>query len=257
MAEHIESSSKWRIQSARLTTFFLAGETPDPSGFWSEVVGNDPSEEHKRAAAGQLQQIGEFDGLPLQLLVQPGRLDWTINLDPLLRGALEVSPVELGASFDSILASFNKLATKWLEVCPPTNRLAVGIVLTQVVADRRSGYVQLSEYLTSVKIDPDNSTDFNYQINRPRTSKVVPGLKINRLTKWGVIRSGRLMIAMTPGGTNVAQGGLEGEEFSMRLELDMSTAEDQKDELQKEDLPSIVSELIEVSTEIAVKGDVQ
>ena len=221
------------------------------------MVEKTPSEEHKLAAAGQLQQIGEFDGLPLQLLAQPGRLDWTINLEAALRGAPEVSPLESGGAFDSILPSLNKLTTKWLEVCPPTNRLAVGIVLIQVVADRRSGYVQLSEYLPSVKIDPDNSTDFHYQINRPRTSKVVPGLKINRLTKWGVRRSGMLMIAMTPGGTNVAQGGLENEQFSMRLELDMSTAEDQKDELQRDDLTSIANELIDFSAEIAVEGDVQ
>ena len=65
------------------------------------------------------------------------------------------------------------------------------------------------------------------------------------------------MIAMTPGGTNVAQSGLEDEQFSMRLELDMSTAEDQKDELQREDLTSIANELIEFSAEIAVEGDVQ
>ena len=221
------------------------------------MVEKTPSEEHKLAAAGQLQQIGEFDGLPLQLLVQPGRLDWTINLEAPLQGVPDVSPVESGAALDSILPSLNKLTTKWLEVCPPTNRLAVGIVLMQVVADRRSGYVQLSEYLPSVKIDPDNSTDFHYQINRPRSSKVVPGLKINRLTKWGVRRSGMLMIAMTPGGTNVAQGGLENEQFSMRLELDMSTAEDQKDELERKDLTSIANELIDFSAEIAVEGDVQ
>ena len=138
MPEHIESSSKWQVQSARLTTFVLGGETPDPSGFWAEVVGDEPSEEHKRS--GQLQQIGAFEGWQLQLLAQPGRLDWTIALEPKSQEISDVVAALSGGPFDSAFSALEKLATKWSEICPHTNRVALGMVLIQGVADRPSGY---------------------------------------------------------------------------------------------------------------------
>jgi len=252
----MDSSSKWQIQSARLTTFFLGGETPDPSGFWSEVVGNDPSEEHKRASSGQFQQIGAFDGWQLRLLALPGRLDWTIAMEPRSQETSGVLSVIFGGPFDSALSALEKLANKWVEICPQTNRVALGMVLIQPVADRRSGYAQLSQYLTGVEIDPDNSTDFLYQINRPRDSGVLPNLKLNRLTKWSVLRTGTMLITMTSAGRNAAQSGLEGEKLGMRLDLDISTEANRKDELPNSKLAPIFNELVELGKEIASKGDV-
>lgn len=252
----VQPSLDWQVQSARLTTFFVGGETPDPAEFWSSVVGNDPIEEHKRSDIGQFQQVGTIGEWGLQLLAQPGRLDWSIALQSPVEGASDVISVLLGGPFDSALSAIRQISTKWLEICPATNRIAFGTILIRPVEDRRSGYTGLSDYLHSVKIDKDNSIDLNYQINRPRDSKTLHDLKMNRLNKWSVVRAGILRVSVTGGRTNLSQSDLHDERHGMRLELDISTSEERREELPKSKLVAISNELIGEGLEIAQKGDI-
>ena len=50
---------------------------------------------------------------------------------------------------------------------------------------RELGYRELGRFLPAVRLDEDSS-DFSYQINRPRRSTVIPELSVNRLSKWSV-----------------------------------------------------------------------
>src|SRR5436190_1193852 len=70
----------------------------------------------------------------------------------------------------------------------PITRLAFGAVLAQPTEDRHSGYVQIAKYLPSIRLDVDGSSDFLFQINRPRPSRVgIENLLINRLARWSVL----------------------------------------------------------------------
>ena len=60
---------------------------------------------------------------------------------------------------------------------------------------------------------------------------------------------------ITEGGTNQAQSGLEDEQSSMRLDLDISTEEKLKDELPNSKLTSLFKELFELGKEISSQGD--
>lgn len=249
--------TEWQVQSARVTTFFLGGENPDPSGFWDRVVGTDPDEEHKFASSGQFHQIGIFGEWQLQLSIQPERLDWTISIPVRSKDSQDILDASLsGRPLDSAFDVINDLGVKWMEICPATRRLALGAVLVQPVEDRKSGYSRLSEYLRGVEIDAVNSTDLNYQINRPRQSNVLPGLTLNRLSKWGVVVAGLLRMAVTPGDRITPRTSMEHGSSAMRLELDLSTDGNRTDELPNSDLPSLLKELIDLGKEIAASGDV-
>ncbi len=106
-----------------------------------------------------------------------------------------------------------------------------------------------------MQLDP-TSSDFSYQINRPRISgSGIPDLKINRLSKWSVA-SWRLEEWSLGPQTTVKT--LEGQEaFSCRLELDINTAADFSGEITSQSLASIFAEQINLGAEIAEHGDIK
>lgn len=220
------------------------------------MVGYDPDEEHKRAREGESQHVGKFDGWQLRLIVRPGRVDWFLDADN--REAVE-NPESLllsGGPFDTALEPLSKLADKWLGMRPAVSRLAFGVILIQPVNDPRFGYMKISEYLPNVQIDPDNSSDFFYQINRPRDSAKIPGLRINRLTKWSVITTGTANINLALQGKTKARVISDHESHFCRAELDINTAADFQGELRSSELVTIFEELIDLSKEIAEEGDI-
>lgn len=99
----------------------------------------------------------------------------------------------------------------------------------------------------------DNIRDFGYQINRRRPTKTgIPGLDINRLSKWSVVQAQPRWFNLQPG-----EGSIEVPEYdACRLELDMNTAAELKGDLTREQLTALFQELAELGKEIVEKGDV-
>ena len=151
---------------------------------------------------------------------------------------------------------FLELMQRWfqLETFPLINRVALGVILTQPVETKREGYQRLSTYIPSVHIDIENTSDFHYQINRPRSSRSgVPDLRINRLTKWSVALWRGATISMGPESVQHSMGR---EHFACRLELDINTAPGLTAEIARENLPRILEELADLADEIAREGDI-
>ena len=107
----------------------------------------------------------------------------------------------------------------------------------------------LRGYLPAVEISVDSS-DFLYQINRRRPSRVVDGITLNRLSKWSVQKA--------QGVTVLGDGTVERQpiEFSCRTELDINSAPEHTDELPKACLQDLFIECVELADELAVRGDV-
>jgi hypothetical protein len=251
----LPDGSKWEAERLRATIFILPGaEVAGMESWWKQVVEDEPEEVLTRPREGQLQHTGVFEGKRLALVVQPGRVDWTL-LAPL------ESPDELAERFPTMgqfsgaLEPFLRVARRWLDVCPAVTRLAFGAILIRSVADRQSGYSEISPLLPDVRIDSENSSDFFYQINRPRISKSgMGGLKVNRLTKWSVTQAGLIQIAIGAGAGTVLHSGPR--QFACRLELDMSTAAEFSGEIPKDKTPSVFEELVRLGREIANRGDI-
>jgi hypothetical protein len=155
-----------------------------------------------------------------------------------------------------VLQTFQELIGRWLalETSPAMTRLAFGAVLLQPVASVQDAYQRLGHYLPAVTLDPVGSSDFFYQINRRRDSTTgITGLKINRLSKWS---AASLMAMMFTGSPERMLYHPDMSMFFAQLELDINTTPDFQGELEKGQLQSVFSELVQLGCEIAEQGDI-
>jgi hypothetical protein len=135
---------------------------------------------------------------------------------------------------------------------PRIRRMAVGAVLLLPVGGRKEGYEQLQPYLSSVTIDPVNSSDFVYRVNRKRASQLgISGLSINRLGQWNTV------VTKLLGPLTVPPDATLPENHFCRIELDINTAPEYPDVLPEERLGDILSELVAAAKEIILQGDVK
>lgn len=245
-----EPVSVWQVESLRLTVFLAPGAVVVDSA-WEDLVGKPPEASVRRPVH---QDEGGFEDGRLILATQPSRVDWLYTAD---LGKIETGLPTVG-SFSDAVSKFQQLMHRWLKGCPPITRLAFGAILLQPVDNRIEGYKRIVEYLPSVKLDGENSSDFAYQINRPRVSNNIDALQINRLSKWSVMEMQRLQFVIPAEQVAVAQPAAPGEKKSAcRLELDINTSHVFTGEFPKGKFFLVFDELITLGKEIAEKGDVQ
>ncbi|HUY12826.1 MAG TPA: hypothetical protein VMX16_04235 [Terriglobia bacterium] len=246
----------WLAESLRVTAFPLPTlQPPTQPEWWSEIVGSPPEKQTVDRKSAQYLEEGEVQMGKLVLAVLPGRIDWSL-----------VPPAAVGDKFPSVgsfldsLAFFKELMLRWFEKAPQSWRLAFGAVLLLPVQDRRSGYEKLSLYLPSVQLDAKGSSEFSYQINRPRPSRSgISGLEINRLSKWSVsARQAWEIGPISPGGSPpLVRQTYPEPPTACRLELDINTTQVSPTELQADKVIVVFKEVIELGIEIVLKGDVQ
>ncbi len=239
----------WQADILRVTCFPSSAVNFDSTNWWHDIMGEQPENTIVRAREGFRQDEGIVDEKKLILGVQPTRVD-------ILMQSKEIENQTPIGLFTENLDPFLAIISRWFKIAPPLTRIAFGSVLIFPVANRETGYELLAKFLSKIQIDPFNSSDFLYQINRPRTSKTVtPELKINRLTKWSVQKSGLVHFVLSPI-AKMPTTFPSKETVSCRLELDINTSEDFKSDLPQNKLINVLEELVELAKEIAVNGDV-
>ena len=143
---------------------------------------------------------------------------------------------------------------KWLAIAPEIKRLAFGAVLLIPVSNRDEGYTTLSRYLP-FPLDLE-ARNFTYQINRRRDSRLgLPGLEINRLSKWSCLERRMTQLQFVIGESAIASEDSPSN-FAMRLEVDINTVPEYPKSLESGNLTGLFSEFIELGAEIAEKGDI-
>lgn len=240
--------STWQAESLRITCFPGSATEFNSANWWQEVIGEQPENTVIRAREGIRQDEGHFNGRKVIFGTQPIRIDW-------LMGPKEEDGETTIGTFQDSLDSFLEIMARWFKVSPPLRRLAFGTILVLPVESRESGYEVLGNYLPNVKLDPIGTSDFLYQINRPRPNQSqIPELLINRLTKWSVLKRGLARFELSPG----AQVALfpSSETLACRLELDINTSGDYKSDLPSDKLIDVFNELVELTKEISLKGDI-
>ena len=250
----LPTSEGWQAGTLRLTSF------PDPDArigeptWWQKLVGDPPETRTSKPRQGQLREEGPFEGGKLALQIQPGRIDWLFVIDEKLQDESE-GVVTLGP-LSSSMDTFTRLMRSWfsLDTCPSARRLALGAVLLQPVEDHQVGYRTLSNYLP-FSLDAENSSDFQYQINRPRPSKNdFPGLRMNRLSKWAVAAWSHITLSL--GLQTVQASSRAPTSHACRLELDINTAPDYAGEFDRAQLSVLMDEMTELACEVSTKGDI-
>jgi len=211
-------------------------------------VGYDPDETTVKVKAGELHATGVYDSRRLILDVSPARIDWRLTFPE-----SEEIPEELPTigSFEEAAEVFVLLMQRWLqEHSPSLNRLAFGTELVKPVESHAAAYRKLGTLLP-IEIDPEGSSDFLYQINRPRSSLTgIESLRINRLSRWGATKYAR---GVQVGTQSFDLPGLD--QFACYLLLDINTTPDFPGSFQPEELSSVLTELVQLGKEIATNGD--
>jgi hypothetical protein len=154
-------------------------------------------------------------------------------------------------SFDDASKSLMGLADKWLALeIPSVSRLAFGAILIHKADGVAAVNALLSGYLPGLDLSTEGCSDLNFQINRPRLSRTVRDLKLNRLSKWAVMT--RQLVNLVPG----TDPALVSEGTVARLELDMNTALEYAGELPAAFLSGILEELVGLAKETSERGDI-
>jgi hypothetical protein len=223
--------------------------------WWEALVGVQPDTSVVRPREGQRRIEGKFENGKLVMQIQPARID--IGMIPLP----DQEPTEIGflniGPFEEALAPFSQVVSRWLNLQdhPEIKRIASGAVLLYPVENKVIGYRQLVPYLHSVKLDPENSSDLQYHINRFRhTTTGVAGLLINRLSRWSVAQVVMAGFVIEP--TQISQE-MTKSYAACRLELDMNTDAERREPLPPSETPQIFAELINLAKEIVVEGDIK
>jgi hypothetical protein len=248
-AKKTSNLEQWQASNLRLTAFLSPSAQISDQNWWQMLLGELPDNKISQPKTGIQQEEGSFKDDRIEgkliLTVQPTRVDWQ-----LVPPALNSSGFTITGSFIDSINSFKSLMLRWLEESPPTQRIAFGASIIQFVNSSQEGYKLLSNYLP-FDLDEDSS-DFLYQINRPRKSTFVEflDLKINRLSRWGVnvitnFEFSSVGFIPKPPQVNIG------------LDLDINTTEEVVNELPSEQLHKIFEELVELAEEIAYKGDIK
>jgi hypothetical protein len=239
------------VESLRLTAFPTGDQIESAENWWQTVAGSDPERRVLDKRQGLLQS-GQYREAILRMAVKSERIDWVIipaeDAEPNEEGPPSIGPLAVR------IEDAKALASAWCPHAPPLRRVAFGAILHEPAADRIAGYERLAKYLPAVELDPAGSSDFLYQINRPRASKTSQGVDINRLSKWAVVTVKLASIVIGGGRGSVQEHALAS---ACRLELDISTTADRDQSLPPENLAHLFKEIFELGIEIADHGDVK
>jgi hypothetical protein len=239
----------WQVEVFRATAFPIDGQRID-TPWWDKLVPEPPETIVSHPKEGIKEEKGPFENGKLILRTQPNRIDWQYTID-----IEKPEGVPNLGSFYNMEYGFFNIVRNWLTICDEIKRLAFGTILLYPVANKEEGYNLISDYLPYVHLDPINSSDFLYQINRPYTSKVTPPIIINRLSKWSIARY--KLFKMELSGGEKMQPTFFQDSYACRLEIDINNSPKDVDQLPKEKLVPIFDELYSLANEISRNGDIK
>lgn len=241
--------TEWTALQLRASLFRTAASTTVVAeGWWEAVTGTVPEIRLERKQLHGFEEAGPFEGARLILKTEPSRIDWLlVGTDTPSPKPDEVGP--LIPARDAFVRAVQRFLDR--KDIPDSNRLALGIVASRPVDSKEQGYRVLADYLPAVSIDPVNSSDFLYQINRVRTSQVVPGVAMNRLQRWSV--SHGQLVMMTPASVSV----VEEADYAVRIDFDFNTTNESSAAVQgaRDRWPALFEELSQLAYEVLLDGD--
>jgi hypothetical protein len=248
----------WQCESLRLSALWSSPEGAESALSWESVVGAPPEVRESQPRQGTTRDAGPInDGATiLELRTAPGRADWLL-LPAISTTMLTSTTFPNVGNVDEALHQCETLLFEKAARSYSVPRFALGLTAIYPAADRDASYALLTKKLKTIRPDLVGASEFLYQINRPRQSKAVPGLTINRLSRWGsVVLTGVIM----PQAPNVAQSfshAIPSKQIhAMRAELDLNSGLEQQTPIRPDDRLELLRELARLGPEILADGDV-
>ncbi len=242
-------ADEWSVSLLRLTVFPTSPLEVIGKHWWMGLLGEEPESRTEKPRTLELQEAGEYETHGLIVSTNPVVIDW--RLVPAAVEGVPIDGIPVIGTFSDALSIFLPLMHRWLdEQCPELQRMALGAELVQPAEDHAAAYRRLASYVP-VRLDPIGSSDFLYQINRPRPSRTdIPLLRINRLSKWSAMK---LTLGGSLGDQLLELPGLE--HFACLVELDINTAPGYPGTLNRDQFGTVLTELADLGKELAVNGD--
>jgi hypothetical protein len=248
----IRSFDSWKTINLRLSVFIASAIDLSEYISWSAVFEGLPDVQNSQPKIGLTEAAGELGDGQLVLRTSPGRADLIYQQQ--LFDSLNAQQFEPQIPVN-VLESFTRKANLLLQKLrkiPDIQiaRLAFGAELLLPMPDKQSAYTALNDLLHSVDID-QNSSDFQYFINRKRNSNIVKNVEINRLSQWSALVSRNITINQNDASTQQSP-----ETFACRLILDINTIPTEDIYLPLGDIDALYAELVQLGKEIAEFGDI-
>ena len=243
----------WLAQELRLTAFYSQGQEFDMSEWWAELAGGSPEKEVKDLKTATTTVEGPSGKGSLVLEKNPLVVNLRYRVETV--GSHVINGIPTVGSFEEACEHFVGLSKKLLSIGSfrRVTRLAFGATLNRPADSLEQALAKLVPYLKNVSIDPANSKDLVYRINRRKPSTGgIDGLYINRLNTWSTVSYLNLATSTLPE-TPPSASQLQ---HASQLELDINTPQDFAGDLPFDKLETIFDELVEMGVEIAREGDV-
>ena len=246
--------SDWQVENLRLSAFLVSPVIPGEMHLWEELMGRVPDQIRNLPQQQLVTEDGPYLAGRLHVKARNNRIDWKLLHNP--KNSSHGLPT-LG-SYANFEDDFRKLMLRWIDNCPAVHRIAYGCVLLLPTENLSDAYSKLNDLLPAVDIDLENTWEFMYRINRKRDSRCgIQQLKINRLSTWSASRIIDTLVDISSGRNRPPKVTYSpNPKCFCRLELDINTAAEYAQELDKNFVKDIFSELVEAGNEIAVAGDV-
>jgi hypothetical protein len=246
----------WHVEQLRCTNFLVPLFDITAEAAFRSFAESEPLQVSENRQQALQTATGVFHSFKLDVAKAPGRIDIILHSNQ--ESAVSMPGVSLLGLWHDIKTLFDSGVKAWLCSNPKVQRLAFGAIVLNEVADPPAGYKILNQLLPKVDIDVEHSSDFFYQINRPRLVQFSDELlvKINRLSKWSVatVVSQTLRLSATEP-VQRPQNVVASLVNYARAELDLSTDAELL-ELPTAQLATIWEKLVDLAGELLLKGDV-
>ncbi len=242
----MQTTWSWDLLRA---TLFTAAQFSDQQQLelWIKFAGCDPDQDNFQRREGMRTLSAKLPNKEqsCNLTFQPTRIDFTL------------APTQANPQSDTIedIKAFgSQIASLVSDTDISCSRLALGVVAGSSVASKIEGYQKLLALVPSLKFDPEgNISDLIFQFNRYFHSKSIPGLVLNRLMTWNVLRSILMQLPMVAGGVLRPIGEPLG--FSLRLDLDLNTPQEFQGDITGVDVKRLFDEMTNTTILTLAKGE--
>jgi hypothetical protein len=242
--------SPWLVNVLRLSIFSSAPVVPSEK-FWELATGQPESENRATVPGGKTYSGKMFSGL-VTVSVAGNRVDLVFVPDP-----DRVSELPAIGPLDDLAGAFTRSAKALMDgLAVPVVRLALGGTMFQPYESIEACYGALQQLSKSLSIDPKRARDIIYRVNWPVESKVVGGLKLNRLTTLSVTRFARMLVQVGDQAQPTVSSAPEASNQFLSLEFDHNTDHEHQSALEKAAISPIFDELFELAKQNLEVGEV-
>lgn len=245
----------WLAENARFTGFYSAKPNLPWSEIFTEVFGQPPSTELKQFGDLLTKLDATKDGIAYTLAITPVRIDMIASPDITVQSSQPRGPVLNIGQAQSALRSLEAQADKFAQRCPGFDRYALGLVGLLPRNTNRDAYLLVQTLLNEfVELDVDNSSDFFYRINRPRTVKLgARPVKINRISTWASVNSQTAAFVPNAEGPKFMSASAVN---AVRVEIDISSPADSSlNDMTPEERRHLIDLFALFTEEILTSGD--